>query len=105
MLTQASCGVSMETDSLASGEEPGSERMMRAAGFLLGKQHDDGGWGESVESCRAHQWIDMESQVIQTAWAVMALVKAAPADPKVMAGAERGVRFLVSRQELSLIHI
>jgi squalene/oxidosqualene cyclase-like protein len=77
--------------------------------FLLDKQRvEDGGWGEDVRSCAEQHWVecDQGGQVVQTGWAVMALVKAAellakedPASTKrFIASATRGSQFLRARQ-------
>jgi len=50
----------------------------RGCDFILSKQNKDGGWGESVRSCSAQEWIPNEngSQVIGTAWCMLALLRA-----------------------------
>jgi lanosterol synthase len=66
-------------ESLASvGEYYGnSERSKRGCDFLLGKQMADGGWGESYKGCEQKRYIHHEkSQVVQTAWACIALMEA-----------------------------
>lgn len=47
-----------------------SERVKRACNFLITKQNEDGGWGESYKSCETNVWCDHPdgSQVVQTAW-------------------------------------
>jgi cycloartenol synthase len=45
----------------------------RACFFLLTKQNDDGGWGESAESCVEKRYIRQPSTVVHTAWAVLTL--------------------------------
>ena len=43
----------------------------------MSKQRPDGGWGESYKACEIHEWVDhTESQVVQTAWAILALMAA-----------------------------
>ncbi|KAF8998542.1 terpenoid cyclases/protein prenyltransferase alpha-alpha toroid [Cyathus striatus] len=47
----------------------------KACDFLLSKQREDGGWGESYKSCEQSRWIEHEkSQIVQTCWAVMSLI-------------------------------
>ena len=47
--------------------------------FLLEKQHTSGGWGESVKSCEVKEWVPSKGpQVVQTAWALISLVRARP---------------------------
>lgn len=65
--------------------------------FLLSKQRTDGSWGESFESCVQHKYIEHEDgQIINTAWALLALMKAKHPD---QAAIERGIEFILSRQE------
>ncbi|KAM3065668.1 Lanosterol synthase (Oxidosqualene--lanosterol cyclase) [Clarireedia jacksonii] len=59
-----------------------SERVKRACNFLADKQMDDGGWGES--------------QVVNTAWAVLALMSARYPRKRVV---ERGLELIRSRQQ------
>lgn len=86
------------TESLSLvGETYGNSTYSRkACHFLLKKQRVDGGWGESYKSCEQGAWVEhAESQVIQTCWAVMALMYARypHAEP-----IERAVRLVMSRQ-------
>ena len=54
-----------------------SERVKRSCAFLLSKQKDDGGWGEDPMSCELHEYVQhRDSQVVNTAWAVLALMHA-----------------------------
>lgn len=49
----------------------------KACEFLCCKQKSDGSWGESYRSCTEKVWMETEQgQVVQTAWAVIALMKA-----------------------------
>lgn len=76
---------------------PRSPEIRKACEFLLSKQRADGGWGESYKSCETKQWLDHEeAQVVNTAWAIMALCKAEWPDPKPI---ERGVQVLLAKQE------
>lgn len=60
-----------------------SERVRRACEFLLNKQMNDGGWGEHYSSCAERRWIQHEkSQVVNTCWAVLALMHAGYPDSK-----------------------
>lgn len=53
------------------------ECLPKACHFLCSKQKSDGSWGESYLSCTEKVWMEAEQgQVVQTAWAVMALIKA-----------------------------
>ena len=74
-----------------------SERVRRACKFLLGRQMDDGGWGESYRSCETGVYTPHErSQVVQTAWALIALMEAEyPVKEPIL----RGVRLIMGRQQ------
>ena len=49
----------------------------RACEFLVSKQKEDGGWGETFESCVTRKYVQHpKSQVVNTAWAVLVLLKA-----------------------------
>lgn len=84
---------------LAAGEDASSDRIQRACNFLLSKQNTDGGWGESYESCVQQKYVYHErSQVVNTSWALLALMAANHPDKKAI---EKGVRFLMERQQTS----
>jgi len=73
-----------------------SEHSRRACIFLLSKQRNNGGWGESYKSCEQNTWVEHEeSQVVQTAWAVLSLIYARYPHPEPI---EKGVKFVMSRQ-------
>ncbi|KAL6706356.1 Lanosterol synthase erg7A [Coniothyrium glycines] len=86
-------------ESLACGGETyaTSERVRRACQFFLDKQMEDGGWGETYKSCedgvyRQHP----QSQVVQTAWVVIAMLEAEFPDKQPL---EKAVRLIMSRQQ------
>ena len=74
----------------------------RAAAFLLTHQRPDGGWGESYLSCELKTYSqlpgDQPSHVVNTAWAMLALLNAGQAavDARPL---HRAARFLLSMQE------
>ena len=54
-----------------------SADVRRACEWLVSKQKDDGGWGEHHSSCKLREYVQHErSQVVNTAWAAMALMSA-----------------------------
>jgi len=69
----------------------------KACEFILSKQMDDGGWGESYWSSVKAEYIHHEkSQVVNTAWACIALMNAKFPDKEAI---ERGIKLLRSRQQ------
>jgi squalene/oxidosqualene cyclase-like protein len=82
---------------LASGHKNDSPEVQKACDFLLSKQRADGSWGESFESCVQHKYIEHEDgQIINAAWALLALMKAKHPNK---AAIEKGIEFILSRQE------
>lgn len=81
----------------AAGEtHAGSARVRRACRFLLAHQMPDGGWGESYRGCETGVYAPHErSQVVQTAWACIALMEAGFPD---RAPIERALRMVLRRQ-------
>ncbi|KAJ3693471.1 hypothetical protein LUZ60_008951 [Juncus effusus] len=56
-----------------------SKSIRKACDFLLSKQLSDGGWGESYLSSFKKEYVHLEgnkSNVVNTAWAILALLKA-----------------------------
>jgi squalene/oxidosqualene cyclase-like protein len=77
--------------------------LRRARRWLCGAQRPDGGWGESYRGVlrgeEEHLPPGTPSLVVQTAWAILALRAAAPADdPAAAAAIDRGVAYLCERQ-------
>lgn len=74
-----------------------SDDSRRGCDFLISKQQADGGWGESYLSSEKHVYVQHEkSQVVQTAWACLALMEARYPDK---APLERGIKLLMARQQ------
>jgi hypothetical protein len=66
-----------------------SESVKKACDFLIGKQNSDGGWGEHWSSCEVWEYVQHEkSQVVNTSWAVLALMHARYPDKRPI---ERGL--------------
>ncbi|PPQ66646.1 hypothetical protein CVT26_009400 [Gymnopilus dilepis] len=85
-----------ESLSLVGETYENSKYLHKACEFLLSHQREDGGWGESYKSCEQSAWIEHEnSQVVQTCWAVMALMYSKYPHPEPI---ERAVRLVMSRQ-------
>ncbi|KAF2021085.1 terpene synthase [Aaosphaeria arxii CBS 175.79] len=86
-------------ESLSCGGEhySNSERVRRACKFLLDRQMEDGGWGETYKSCELGVYDQHpESQVVQTAWAVIALLESDFPDPEPL---KKALRLIMSRQQ------
>ncbi|KAL1851101.1 Lanosterol synthase (Oxidosqualene--lanosterol cyclase) [Diaporthe australafricana] len=74
-----------------------SPQVQKACEFLISKQMDDGGWGEHYTSCVERKYIHHDkSQVVNTSWAVMALMHAGYRDPRPI---QRGLKLIQARQQ------
>ncbi len=81
---------------LAAGASPTDPQVRRACRWLLDRQRNDGGWGEHYSGCMTGRYVQHNtSQVIQTAWAMIALLEAEEPDWQALV---RGARFLVENQ-------
>lgn len=81
--------------------DPGgpSPAIHKACLFLVSKQLPDGGWGERFESCVTKEYMNTEeSQVINTAWALLGLMAAGYPDQTVI---DRGIDLIKKRQLVS----
>ncbi|KAH6108859.1 hypothetical protein HBI69_165200 [Parastagonospora nodorum] len=78
-----------------------SERVRRACEYFVDKQMDDGGWGETYKSCESGVWSQHpQSQVVQTAWVVIAMIEGGYGDePGQKEVLRRAVRLIVQRQQ------
>ena len=86
-------------ESLASVGEvyANSDRSKRGCDFLLSNQMADGGWGESYKGCEEKRYIHHEkSQVVQTAWACIALMEAEYPEK---APIKKALTLIMSRQQ------
>ncbi|KAI6661253.1 Lanosterol synthase [Oopsacas minuta] len=80
----------------AMGHFSSDSAVRKGCEFLLERQRPDGGWGEDFESCTKGRYIQHDrSQVVNTSWALMALMAVEWPDRIVL---EKGVKFLLSQQ-------
>lgn len=100
----------LESLAIAGETHDNSTSVRRACDFLVSKQMDDGGWGETYmvsapnptqpadpQSCVTMEYAQHEqSQVVQTAWAVLALIYGEYPDKTVI---EKACRLLMKRQQ------
>lgn len=89
----------LESLALAGETCANSERVRRGCAFLLKHQDaQDGGWGESYKSCEDGVWRAHPegSQVVQTAWAAIALMEARCEETGCI---ERALKLIMSRQQ------
>jgi lanosterol synthase len=101
----------LESLAIAGETHENSAAVRRACDFLVSKQMDDGGWGETYmvrclrlrlvkadkQSCVSMQYAQHErSQVVQTAWAVLALIYGEYPDPEII---KKACRLLMERQQ------
>ncbi|KAM0750640.1 putative lanosterol synthase [Meredithblackwellia eburnea MCA 4105] len=87
----------IESLSLEGETYENSAAVRKACDFLLSKQMEDGGWGESFKSCEKHVYVhNLKSQVVNTSWAVLTLLQAKYPDPEPV---RRGCKLIMSRQQ------
>jgi squalene/oxidosqualene cyclase-like protein len=74
----------------AVGVDGSDPALANAASWLIGKQKQDGGWGEHYTSCLTGEYVEHpDSQAAMTAWAVLALVPVVGKEhPAVIRGAQ-----------------
>lgn len=74
-----------------------SEIVRKGCDFLVSRQLDDGGWGESMKSSETHTYVSTrKSLVVQTAWALIGLLLADYPDKTVL---KRGIDLILERQQ------
>ncbi|MFW6050129.1 MAG: terpene cyclase/mutase family protein [Myxococcota bacterium] len=82
---------------LAAGLGEDDPAVRRACDFLERHQLPDGGWGETLESCRQKRYVHADGgQAVMTSWALLALVKAGRGSSDAV---RRGLAFLEGRQQ------
>ena len=83
---------------LARVLDPADPAIRRAAGWLLARQREDGGWGEDNFTYfePAMAGTGPQSTAFQTAWALLGLIEVGEGGGEAM---RHGVRFLLDRQE------
>ncbi len=82
---------------VVAGARESGPALRLACRWLLDRQNEDGGWGEHHSGCISGRYVaHEESQVIQTAWALIALLEAGDSN---WTAISRGVRFLLDSQE------
>ncbi|MGY6275426.1 terpene cyclase/mutase family protein [Methylomonas sp. MgM2] len=73
-----------------------SNSIKKACAFLVDKQKDDGGWGETFKSCSTLSYTEAErSQVVNTGWALLTLMAAGFEDKPAI---ESAIALLINRQ-------
>jgi len=84
---------------LAAGSKANDSAIRRACHWVRARQRADGGWGEDPVGCVSGVYVEHhESQVTQTAWALMTLLEARDPD---WGAIVRGSRFLIEQQQES----
>jgi len=82
---------------VAAGTPTSSPAIRNACEFILSKQKEDGGWGESFQACVTRQYSEhKESQVVNTAWALLALMAADWHDERPI---RKAIELLIQRQQ------
>lgn len=73
-----------------------NQSITQACAFLISKQKSDGGWGETYQSCSDLVYTEAkESQVVNTAWALLSLMAA---DYQYIKVIDQGIQLLVEKQ-------
>ena len=82
---------------VAAGARPSDPALRAACRWLLERQKEDGGWGEHHSGSLTGRYVPhQESQTLQTAWAVTALLEAGDPD---WAAIAQGAHLLLNRQD------
>lgn len=87
----------LESLSLNNETYKNSHAVKKSCRFLLDRQMTDGGWGESFKSCEQAVYIHHQrSQVVQTSWAILALLAAKYPEPEPI---KRACQLIMSKQK------
>lgn len=83
---------------VAAGDYGKSVAALEAARkWLLAMQNANGSWGEDFKSCVEARYVNLpEGQVVNTAWALLSLMKLGSTD---LAAIEAGISFLMAQQQ------
>ncbi|HEU4427349.1 MAG TPA: FAD-dependent monooxygenase [Myxococcota bacterium] len=77
---------------MAAGATPGEPAVRRACEWLLARQRRDGGWGEDAIGCVRAEYVEhAQSQVLHTAWALLALLEAEDPNDEAIARAAKSL--------------
>ena len=80
-----------------SGADPNEPSLKRASSWLIDRQRPDGGWGEHYSGCCTRDYVPHpESQIVQTAWALIALLLTNKPD---LPAITNGIKYLVDMQQ------
>jgi len=81
----------------AAGAAAGDLALQHAAEWLVRHQRADGGWGEHYSGCLHDRYVEHpHSLVVQTSWAVLALLEIFPAEAEPI---RRGIAWLRDQQK------
>ena len=82
---------------VAAGVSSDHPSLRAAVRFLRERQRSDGGWSETIESCRARAYTEgVRSHAVMTSWALLALAAAGEARSD---SAQRGMKWLRAHQD------
>ncbi len=82
---------------IAAGVRSSDPALRLAGKWLVQQQRPDGGWGEHQSGCLPGKYVEHDhSQVIQTSWALIALLLTSESN---WSSISRGIRYLVDAQQ------
>jgi lanosterol synthase len=81
----------------AAGVASNNPALQRAANWLIRHQKSDGGWGEHYSGCLGDRYVEHpKSLVVQTSWALLALLEILPAEAEPI---RRGIAWLREQEK------